>query len=186
MTPISIGLLAVGMSIDAFVAALGRGAQAGRPGLRLALRTGAVFGAVEAVTPLIGWALGMAASQSIRAVDHWVAFVLLGGVGARMALHALRRPPEAAPPAPGGWALIATAIGTSVDAMAVGVSLAFLQVNILVMAAAIGLATLSLSTTGMMTGHLLGARFGRRIEVLGGLLLIGLGASILYEHLSAG
>lgn len=186
MSPVSVAILAFGMSVDAFIASIGRGAAAGRPGWGRALRIGAVFGLVEAVTPLIGWALGIAASRFVMAFDHWIAFALLAGVGVRMALHALGRGDDPVPQGSGtGWALVATAVGTSIDAMAVGVSLAFLDVNIIVIALSIGLATMTMSTTGIMAGRFLGARFGRIAEVVGGVALVGLGCFILFEHLAA-
>lgn len=187
MSPFAIALLAVGMSVDALIASIGRGAALGRPSFAEAARTGAVFGVVEAITPLIGWAAGVVASQYVQAIDHWIAFGLLGAVGARMFLHALKRSAESPPVSSSRsfGVLIATAVGTSLDAMAVGVSLAFLQANILVIALSIGLATALMSTGGMLAGRLLGARFGRYAEMVGGLLLVGLGASILFEHLNA-
>ncbi len=184
MSPVSIGVLAVSMSVDAFIASLGRGASGPRPGIGQALKTGAIFGLVEMVTPLIGWAAGMAASQHVAAVDHWIAFALLAAVGCHMILQALS-PQEDKAPAATFWATIATAVGTSLDAMAVGVSLAFLEVNILVIAVAIGVATLVMSSTGVLAGRFLGRRFGRLAETFGGCALIGLGALILYEHLTA-
>ncbi|SFI46968.1 manganese efflux pump MntP family protein [Albimonas pacifica] len=185
MSPTAIGILALTLSLDAFVAALGRGAVERPAGWARALRTGAIFGAIEALTPLIGWGLGVAASQHVAAVDHWVAFTLLGAAGLHMTFHALTARPEAPRPA-SLWGTVATAVGSSIDAMAVGVSLAFLQVNILAVAAAVGLATLAMSTTGVLAGRLLGRRLGRIVGVLGGLALIALGASILAEHLAEG
>lgn len=185
MSPVSIAVLAVGMSVDALLASLGRGAAAPRPRFAEAVRTGAVFGVVETITPLLGWGAGLAASQYVAAVDHWIAFTLLAFVGGRMILHSLKPPAERAA-APRGHSLsvlLATAIGTSIDAMAVGVSLAFLDVNIVVVACAIGFATFLMSTGGMMAGSLIGAAFGRWAERLGGLALIGLGTSILLSHL---
>lgn len=188
MSPASIAVLAVGMSVDALLASLGRGAASTRPRFLEALRTGAIFGAVETITPLVGWAAGLAASQYVAAVDHWIAFILLGIVGGRMVLHSFKPAAERTEAAPGNslWALMATAIGTSIDAMAVGVSLAFLDVNIVVIALAIGFATFLMSTGGMMAGNLIGAKFGRWAERVGGIALIGLGASILYSHLVGG
>ncbi|GLK69261.1 putative manganese efflux pump MntP [Hansschlegelia plantiphila] len=175
------------MSIDALIASIGRGASIGKPSFAEAARTGAVFGAVETITPLIGWAAGVVASQYVQAVDHWIAFGLLGAVGGRMFVHALKRSSEPSAQKPGRsiGLLIATAVGTSLDAMAVGVSLAFLQANIIVIALSIGLATALMSTGGMLAGRLIGAKFGRVAEMAGGVLLVGLGASILIEHLSA-
>ena len=188
MSPFSIAVLALGMSVDALLASIGRGASGHRPRFIEALRTGLVFGTVEAITPLIGWAAGIAASKYIEQIDHWVAFMLLGLVGGRMLLHSLKPAEErrAAAQDRSWWMLLATAIGTSIDAMAVGVSLAFLQVNILVIACAIGLATFVISTSGIMAGNLIGAAFGRWAERLGGIALIALGSSILVSHLSSG
>lgn len=185
MTPISIGILAVSMSVDAFVACLGKGATQQRTGFGSALRTGAIFGTVEAITPLLGWLAGVAANQYVAAVDHWIAFALLSAVGLHMMLQALNRKAEEAPRPASPWRTVVTAIGTSIDAMAVGVSLAFLQVDILVIALVIGMTTMAMGTTGMLAGRLLGQRFGRIAEVTGGLALLALGTIILAEHLTA-
>jgi putative Mn2+ efflux pump MntP len=175
--------LAMGMSVDAFAAAIGKGAALERPRFAEALRTGLVFGAVEAAAPLMGWALGMAASAHVAAVDHWLAFVILGLVGGRMLWGAVGADtPMERPRRHGTTLLLATAIGTSLDAMAVGVTLAFLDVDITVAAAAIGLATAVMATIGMLVGRWLGGRFGRVAEALGGVALVLLGAKILLEH----
>ncbi|MGB0660012.1 MAG: manganese efflux pump MntP family protein [Mangrovicoccus sp.] len=184
MSPLSIGVIAVSLSLDAFIVALGKGAAAREPSLSFSLRTGLIFGITEALSPLIGWAAGLAASQYIAAVDHWIAFALLSGVGLRMIILAWEGNTEAVRKM-SFWALLIAAIGTSVDAMAVGVSLAFLNVNILVTALVIGATTMIMSSTGMFLGRLVGARFGRYAEALGGLALLILGSSILWEHLSA-
>jgi manganese efflux pump family protein len=188
MSIMAIILLAFSMSMDAFAVSVGRGAAMGRPRFGQALQTGVVFGVVEAITPLIGWAAGVAASSYISAIDHWVAFVLLGAVGLNMLYAALKGDADQADEPKTGssfFVLVATAVGTSLDAMAVGVSLAFLDVNIVVIAAAIGLATFLLASGGMLVGRLIGERFGRYAEGAAGLVLIGLGSSILYEHLTA-
>ena len=188
MSYLAIIVLAFSMSMDAFAVSVGRGASLGRPRIGEALRTGLVFGVVEAITPLIGWAAGFAASTYIEAVDHWIAFALLAAVGMNMLYSAVRGSDEEG--APGKSAsfmiLVATAIGTSLDAMAVGVSLAFLDVNIVIVAIAIGLATFLLSSGGMLVGRLIGARFGRYAEGVAGVVLFGLGSSILYQHLTLG
>ncbi|SIO31832.1 manganese efflux pump MntP family protein [Vannielia litorea] len=178
MTPLAIATLALALSIDAFVAALGRGAQSARPGLAAALSTGAVFGAVEALTPLLGWAAGLAAAGFVTAIDHWIAFVLLTLVGARMVLHALAK--STRPATTGG--LVITALGSSIDAFAVGISLAVLGAPILVVALCIGMTTLAMATLGTLAGASLGRRFGRWAEVAGGVALIALGTGILVEH----
>ncbi|MDT1064034.1 manganese efflux pump MntP family protein [Paracoccus sp. CPCC 101403] len=185
MSPISIGVLAVSMSIDAFIASVGKGASARRPSFGNAIRTGAIFGLVETITPVIGWSAGVAASQYVAQVDHWIAFLLLAAVGVHMVFQALARDAEEEAGPSSLWTTIGTAVGTSLDAMAVGVSLAFLDVNIFIIASAIGLATMVMSSTGMLAGRFLGKRFGRVAEAVGGCALFGLGALILFEHLTA-
>ncbi|MGK7861594.1 manganese efflux pump MntP [Falsiroseomonas sp. E2-1-a4] len=183
MSPVAITILALGMSVDAFAAALSRGATGQRVHVGDALRTGAVFGAVETLTPVLGWSLGILAAGQVAAIDHWVAFTLLGLVGLHCLYAALRRAPDAPPRPRSPWMLVAVAVGTSIDAMAVGVSLAVLEVDIWIVAPAIGLATFIMATGGMMAGRMLGSRFGRGAEALAGLALIALGTSILLEHL---
>lgn len=188
MNAASILLLAFAMSTDAFAAAVGKGSALLKPRWSEALRTGAIFGVIEALTPLAGWALGYAASDYVKAWDHWIAFVLLLVLGGRMLLGALKAADveeEAKPARHGFWLLVATGFATSIDAMAVGVGLAFLDVSITTVALAIGFATFAMVTLGVMVGRLLGSIAGRWAEAVGGVLLIGIGSVILYEHLSA-
>lgn len=184
----STALLALAMSTDAFAAAVGKGTALQKPRWSEALRTGAIFGVIEAITPLVGWALGYAASGYVKDWDHWIAFTLLSVLGIRMLVAALQAPDEAEAEKPtrhGFWLLAITGFATSIDAMAVGVGLAFLDVNILPVAAAIGFATFAMVTVGVMVGRLLGNLAGRWAEAIGGVLLIGIGSFILYEHLTA-
>ncbi|KAB7644968.1 manganese efflux pump MntP family protein [Polymorphobacter fuscus] len=182
MTPAAIAILSLSMSTDAFAAAIGRGA-AHRPDVPAALKAGLVFGVIEGLTPLIGWSLGLLAAGFVEAIDHWIAFALLSLVGANM-IRQSRQPVETDAPAPrsGRWALVGTAIGTSIDAAAVGVSLAFIGANIWVIAAAIGFSTFVLTTIGMLIGKAVGLRFGKTAERVGGLALIAIGLGILLEH----
>ncbi|WP_448664315.1 manganese efflux pump MntP family protein [Sphingomonas sp. CJ20] len=185
MTPVSLAVLAFSMSADACAAAVARGA-ARRPSIGQAVRAGLVFGAVETVTPIIGYGLGFLAAGLVAAVDHWIAFFLLAAVGGKMIWEAARRDPDA-PAEEGSKArgligLVATAIGTSIDAAAVGVTLAFLGADILVIALAIGCATFAMATLGMLIGRAVGVRFGSAVELLGGVGLIAIGATILAEH----
>jgi len=185
MTPFAIALLSLSMSADACAAAIGRGAVH-RPSPIQALRGGFVFGAIETVTPIVGWAVGLAAATVVAAIDHWIAFGLLGLIGAKMAWEGWHRDGEEAETTGrrSVMALVLMATGTSIDAAAVGVTLAFLKENIFLIAASIGLTTFSLTTLGMMMGRSLGARFGARVEIVGGLILIGIGTKILLEHTS--
>lgn len=178
-------LLAFGMSMDAFAASIGKGATLHKPKFSEALRAGLIFGAIETLTPLIGWGLGMLASQFVLEWNHWIAFVLLVFLGGRMVIEGFRdNSDEDDEPQHrhGFWLLVTTAIATSLDAMAVGVGLAFLQVNIIATALAIGCATLIMSTLGIMVGRFIGPLLGKRAEILGGIVLIGIGAQILWAH----
>ncbi|MGK9172997.1 manganese efflux pump MntP [Yokenella regensburgei] len=177
--------LAFGMSMDAFAASIGKGATLHKPKFSEALRTGLIFGVIETLTPLIGWGMGMLASQFVLEWNHWIAFILLVFLGGRMVLEGCRagsEDPLHAPCRHGFWLLVATAIATSLDAMAVGVGLAFLQVNIITTALAIGCATLLMSTLGIMIGRFIGPLLGKRAEILGGIVLIGIGVQILWGH----
>jgi putative Mn2+ efflux pump MntP len=185
----SIALLALAMSTDAFAAAVGKGTALHKPQWSEALRTGAIFGVIEMLTPLVGWALGFAAAKYVQEWDHWIAFVLLGVLGLRMIWAGFSGPDkEEAPQKPDShsfWVLAVTGFATSIDAMAVGVGLAFLDVNILPVAAAIGFTTFVMVTLGVMVGRVLGAVAGKWAEIVGGVLLIGIGTTILVEHLHA-
>jgi manganese efflux pump family protein len=180
-------LLALAMSTDAFAAAIGKGATLHKPRISEALRTGAIFGIIEATTPLIGWGLGITAAKYVEAFDHWIAFALLAGIGVTMIYKSLAQGDASAvkPSAHSLWVLVVTGLGTSIDAMAVGVGLAFIDVNILPVAAAIGFSTFVLVTLGVMLGRGLGTVVGQRAELAAGILLILIGAWILMEHLRA-
>ncbi|QNH14769.1 manganese efflux pump MntP family protein [Xanthomonas sp. SI] len=187
MSFLSILLLGIAMSTDAFAAAVGKGAAMRKPLWRDALRAGLIFGCIEALTPVLGWLLGQAAAKYVTAFDHWIAFGLLGALGVHMIVAGLKpETPEDAAEAPkrhGFWNLAATGLATSIDAMAVGVGLAFLEVNIAEVAVVIGLCTLTMVTLGIMLGRVLGSLAGKRAEIVGGALLIAIGSTILYEHL---
>lgn len=178
-------LLAFGMSMDAFAASIGKGATLHKPKFSEAVRTGLIFGAIETLTPLVGWGLGMLASQFILEWNHWIAFILLVFLGGRMIVEGFRGDSDEACEAPhrhGFWLLVTTAFATSLDAMAVGVGLAFLQVSIVTTALAIGCATFIMSTLGMMVGRFIGPLLGKRAEIIGGIVLIGIGSEILWSH----
>ncbi len=178
-------LLAFGMSMDAFAASIGKGATLHKPKFSEAVRTGLIFGAIETLTPLIGWGLGMLASQFVLEWNHWIAFILLVFLGGRVIIEGFRGDSDEACEAPrrhGFWLLVTTAFATSLDAMAVGVGLAFLQVSIVTTALAIGCATFIMSTLGIMVGRFIGPLLGKRAEILGGIVLIGIGSEILWSH----
>ncbi len=186
MNTISILFLALAMSADAFAAAIGKGAMLQRPRLLEALRTGLIFGVIEAITPLVGWSLGRVAADYVTAWDHWIAFSILSILGLRMIWLGLRPDEEAVekPQSHSFILLAATALGTSIDAMSVGASLAFLDVDIIPVAFAIGLVTCLMVSIGVMLGRMLGAASKHTVEIIGGLILVAIGSLILYKHLS--
>ena len=188
MNPISILLLGFAMSADAFAAAIGKGAAMKRPHLGQALRAGLIFGTIEGITPVIGWLLGKGASRYVVAWDHWIAFGLLLALGLHMIHNGLKA--DSDEPADDGRKhgflnLALTGISTSIDAAAIGVGLAFVDTPIAVVAVVIGLCTFVMVTLGIMLGRVFGAVVGKRAEIIGGVILIGVGAVILHEHLSA-
>ena len=184
----TLAVVGLGLSVDAFAAAVGKGATGKRPRFLDALRVGAVFGAFEALTPVVGWAIGLAFAGWIQAVDHWVAFAMLAAVGSHMLWQATRTAApgivEIASARRGFVALAATALATSIDAMAVGVSLALLDVDIATACIVIGSVTTVVATCGVLLGRHAGPYLGRYAEMLGGLALIGIGSMILYQHLT--
>src|ERR1700742_2252056 len=157
MSILPVLFLALSMSADAFAAACGKGACLERPQFREALRTGLIFGTIESITPVIGWALGRAASRYIETFDHWVAFGLLVAIGGKMLWDSFQRDETEEKPQSHSFIVLAlTAIGTSIDALAVGVTLALIGANIVVNALAIGATTFVMVTIGMLTARFLG------------------------------
>jgi putative Mn2+ efflux pump MntP len=181
----STAALSLAMSTDAFAAAIAKGAALRRPTLREALRTGLIFGVIEGITPVIGWALGKVASPYVAAWDHWIAFILLVGLGLRMIREGMAAPEAELekPKSHSFWLLALTGFATSIDAMIVGAGLAFIDADIVTTAIAIGLSTCVMVTLGVLLGRGLGSVVGKRAELLGGLALIAIGCAILYEHI---
>ncbi|WP_044563500.1 manganese efflux pump MntP family protein [Azospirillum sp. B4] len=180
--------LAFSLSMDAFAASLGKGASLNRPGMREAARVGAYFGLFELAAPILGWALGLSFARYIEAYDHWIAFGLLLVVGGRMSWLALRDDGKDKPKAErhSPLALAMTAIATSIDATAVGITLGYMNVDVPTTIALIGLVTFAMAFSGVMLGRAAGPVLGRWAEVVGGLGLIVIGAKVLYDHTLGG
>ena len=179
-------LIGLAMSTDAFAAAIGKGIAMRKPTVKQALKIGILFGVVEAITPMLGWLLGKAAAQIISEYDHWVALVLLSLLGLHMIKEGLSsdddQDSEVDPTQQPFIKLFLTSIATSIDAMAVGVGMAFLDVNILLVAGIIGCSTFAAVTVGVIIGRYAGHVIGRYAEVVGGVVLIGVGVGIAAEH----
>ena len=187
MNPLATALLAFSMSADAFAAAIARGASIGKTRHLQAAQIALTFGIVETITPLIGYGAGTIAAPYIEAFDHWIAFGLLLVLGGKMIRESLSPEADGDSAAqaamPSKWLLLITAIATSIDSMIVGVSLAFLDVNIWLTALAIGSATTMMAVIGIKLGGVLDGIIGKRAELFGGIVLIGIGTFILFEHL---
>ena len=175
-------LIAVGLSMDAFAVSVCKGLSVQKLRLRHALLAGLYFGGFQFLMPVLGWLLGYRFEALITSVDHWIAFVLLGLIGANMVRESFSDA-EKLDDDFRFRAMLPLAIATSIDALAVGVTFAFLEVRILPAAALIGVTTFLLSALGIRIGHVFGARWKARAERVGGIILILIGLKILLEHL---
>lgn len=176
-------ILAVGLSMDAFAVAVCKGLSIRTLLPRHAVIVGLWFGGFQALMPLIGWLLGSAFAGMIAAVDHWIAFVLLAVIGGNMIKEALSKEEEDCDPSLAPMTMLVLALATSIDALAVGVTFAFLRVDILPAITLIGVCTFVLSTAGVKVGNLFGTRYKSKAELSGGVVLILIGLKILLEHL---
>ena len=182
MELIELFLVALSLSMDAFAVSLCKGLSVGRPTPGQCLACGGWFGGFQALMPLIGFLLGVRFQGVISSVDHWVAFVLLGLIGANMVREALGGGEEHVDSSFGPRAMLPLAVATSIDALAVGVTFAFLRVEIAPAVALIGVTTLVLSALGVKVGSVFGDRFQSKAELAGGVILILMGTKILLEH----
>lgn len=187
MTGTETILVAVGLAMDAFAVALGAATSARPMAPRAAFRLPFHFGLFQALMPIAGWFAGATISAHVAAVDHWLAFALLGFVGARMIREGVtgEQEPESALDPSKGWTLVILSFAVSIDALAVGFSLAMLGVDIWYPAVLIGAITGSLTLAGMRLGRRLGRAFGRAMEVGGGVVLFAIGVRILIEHMAS-
>ena len=178
--------LAVGLSMDAFAVAICTGLSKQKATLKKALIVGLYFGAFQAGMPLAGFAVASLFADMIITFDHWVAFALLCFLGGKMILGSFKKgehPEEGTSLSP--KQMLPLAIATSIDALAAGVSFAFLQVNIIPAILLIGITTFALSFTGVIIGNIFGTRFISKAELAGGIILMLIGLNILIEHLTA-
>jgi putative Mn2+ efflux pump MntP len=183
----SILLVAVSLSMDALAVALSTGMCVKETRLRDAVRIGLFFGGFQFGMPVVGWLLGRSVASSVRQVDHWIAFGLLLFIGGKMLYEAVRariRDEECDIDPLARKRLFTLAIATSIDALAVGIGFAFIDVRILPASLSIGIVTFLLSAGGYLLGKKLGVLFRKYAEIAGGLVLIAIGIRILIEHLT--
>ena len=183
MTLWELFVIAVGLSMDAFAVSVCKGLSVGRVQPRHALTCGGYFGLFQGMMPLIGWLLGVRFQSFIVSIDHWIAFVLLGLIGFNMIRESRDCDDDCLDCNFSFRAMLPLAVATSIDALAIGVTFAFLQVDIVPAVSFIGVTTFILSTVGVWVGGVFGSRFKSKAEFAGGLILVLMGSKILLEHL---
>lgn len=181
---LAVLLIAIGLAMDAFAVSIARGIALKKLRVHHALIIAAFFGLFQALMPVLGWLAGLGLKDFISEIDHWIAFGLLSLIGINMILES-RRLEKAEEPIKGLslQVLFVLAVATSIDALAVGLSFAFLKISIATPALIIGAITFGLSFSGVYIGNRIGHLLESKIEVIGGLILIGIGIKILLEHL---
>ena len=180
---IELIILSVGLAMDTFAVAICKGLGMKKVTLKKAGIVGAYFGVFQAVMPLIGYLVGFRFQDKIKAVDYWIAFILLVVIGINMVKESLSKDEEEIEEADLGFnSMIMLSIATSIDALAVGITFAFLKVSIIPAVALIGIITLVISMSGVKIGNAFGDKFKSKAELLGGIILICIGLKILLEH----
>ena len=183
MAFVELILIAIGLAMDAFAVSVGKGLSVSRVEPRHAISAGLWFGGFQALMPIIGYLLGSSFAHVVSSVDHWIAFALLLLIGLNMIRETLWGDDEGQDSDFSPRKMFVMAVATSIDALTIGITLAFLNVNIWVAAAVIGVITFALSAIGVHLGSRFGAKVGSKAGILGGIVLICLGIKILLEHL---
>lgn len=185
---IELFLLGIGLAMDAFAVSVCKGLGMRRLNKKQTLIIGLYFGGFQALMPLIGWLLGSQFQKYITSIDHWIAFILLGFIGGKMMIEAIREWNEEETvdviDAPLDHKnMLVLAVATSIDALAVGITFAFLDTPIIEAITIIGITTMIISIIGVVVGNFFGSRYKSKAEFIGGLILVLLGLKILLEHL---
>lgn len=185
MSVIELILIGISLSMDAFAVSICKGLSVGKIRPKHMISAGIWFGGFQALMPLIGFLLGSTFEQYITSIDHWVAFILLGIIGFNMVKESWEEENDQ-DSSFGFKAMLVLAVATSIDALAVGITFAFLKVDILLAVTLIGITTFLFSAAGIKIGSVFGAKYKSKAELFGGVVLIFLGIKILIEHLFFG
>lgn len=180
---IELFLIAVGLSMDAFAVSVCKGLAMPKCTFKKAAIVGLWFGGFQALMPAIGYILGAQFQEAIASIDHWIAFVLLALIGGNMIHEALDNDEEEADASLDVKTMFLLSVATSIDALAIGITFAFLKVSIIPAVCFIGIVTFIISFAGVKIGNVFGARYKNKAEIVGGVILILLGLKILLEHL---
>lgn len=183
MDLITLFTLAVGLSMDAFAVSICKGLSMKQMSVKNTVVVGLWFGGFQALMPVIGYVLGVQFKDKITAVDHWIAFLLLGFIGINMIRESLDKEDSCPVAGVDAKTMFPLAVATSIDALAVGVTFAFLDVSIITAASFIGVVTFVCSAVGVKVGNVFGTKYKARAELAGGIILVLLGSKILLEHL---
>ena len=183
MSYLELFVIAVGLSMDAFAVSICKGLSVRRLKPRHNLICGLYFGGFQALMPVIGWLLGRQFESLIKSIDHWIAFALLVLIGANMIREAVKNEEENLNESFSPKTMLPLAVATSIDALAVGVTFAFLDVSIVPAVSMIGATTFILSAVGVKIGNVFGAKYKSKAELVGGIVLVAMGIKILIEHL---
>ena len=185
MSFLSILIIAIGLGMDAFSVAIGVGASARAVSWGAVFRLSFCFGLFQFIMPVAGWFAGVSVATVIAGYDHWIAFGLLSLVGGKMIIESFtgKAKVNTADPTK-GLSVIILSVATSIDALAVGFSFALLKIPVLYPSTVIGIVAFIMTVCGMLFGEQLGQIFGKKVEIFGGLLLIGIGVKILMEHIA--
>jgi len=180
---IELIILSVGLAMDAFAVAVCKGLSMQKMSWKKGLIIGAYFGIFQALMPAIGYLLGVNFQEKIQSLDHWIAFILLGAIGLNMLKEAISKEKETLNDSIKFKDMLILAIATSIDALTVGITFAFLKVNVWLATSLIGIITFAISVAGVKIGNVFGRKYEKKAELAGGLILILLGVKILLEHL---
>ena len=183
MDIVGIFLISIGLAMDAFAVAICKGLSMPKMNWKKAIIIGLYFGAFQALMPIIGYLLGTTFDHFITSIDHWIALILLAGIGINMIKDAFSEEPENCNENIDVKTMIILAIATSIDALAVGITFACLKVNIVLPVISIGTITFILSVIGVKIGNKFGDKYKAKAEIAGGIILILLGIKIVLEHL---
>lgn len=184
MGTIGISLIGIGLAMDAFAVSICKGLSMRKMDWKKAFIMAGYFGIFQALMPLVGYLLGVGFESKVTKIDHWIALVLLATIGINMIKEAFEEEKESKNDSVDFKEMIVLAVATSIDALAVGITFAFLEIDIIPAIATIGIITFGISVLGAKIGNTFGSKYEKKAQIAGGIILIVMGIKILLEHLA--